>query len=138
MKKTISLLLVCIIFLGLITPATASASDNTGVRPRYTYIHLLINDFSINSSTKVAYCYGKISVLQPMSVKVVATLQIQENGVWRNINSRTATGTLQANASYSPTVKSGYQYKLIVTGYVYDSNGNLLETDYIERTAWCY
>ena len=136
MRKVISLLLVCTILLGLAAPV--SASVNNEIQPRYTYIHLLTNNFSINSSTKVAYCYGRISVLQPMSLKVVATLQVKENGVWRNINSRTATGTLDAIASYNPPVESGYQYKLIVTGYVYDSNGNLLETDFVEKTAWCY
>ena len=137
MRKAISIMLVCIIIFGLVSPA-ASASENNGAHARYAYIYSLINNFSINSSTKVAYCTGIITVLQPMSVKVVATLQIQENGVWRNINSRTATGTLEASASYNPMVKSGYKYKLIVTGYVYDSNGNLLEMDSVEKTAWCY
>lgn len=136
MRKVISMLLVCTILLGLATPV--SASVNNEIQPRYTYIHLLTNNFSINTSTKVASCTGSIIVLQSMSVKVVATLQIQENGVWRNINSRTATGTRQASASYNPTVKSGYQYRLVVTGYVYDSNGNLLEMDSVEKTAWCY
>lgn len=137
MRKVISIVLLCTIFFGLLAPA-ASASENNGAQTRYAYIYSILNSFSIDSSTKVAHCSGFISTRQDLSVKVVATLQIQENGVWRNINSRTATGTQQASASYNPTVKSGYQYKLIVTGYVYDSNGNLLETDYIEKTAWCY
>lgn len=135
MRRIISLLLVSIIFLGLAAPV--SATDNNGAQPRFTYINSLTNSFSINSSTKVASCTGTISVPLPMSVKVVATLQIQENGVWRNVNSRTATGTVQAVASYNPTVNSGYQYKLVVTGYVYDSNGNLLEKASSEKTAWC-
>ena len=137
MRKVISILLLCTIIFGAVAPA-ASASEENGVQSRYAYIHLLINDFSINSSTKVAHCYGKIAVRQSMSLKVVATLQVQENGVWRNINSRTATGTLDAIASYNPTVVSGYQYRLVVTGYVYDSNGNLLEMESSEKYAWCY
>ena len=126
-KKITCLLLVTVLMLFAVVPAQASDQPT----PRYAYITTLAGDISIDSSA-VASCYGSVSTLNNLPVKVVVELQIYRGGEWVTEKTWIKTGTAVATIAEYYNLAYGNNYRVKVTGYVYDTNGNLLEsaTDY--------
>ena len=57
-------------------------------------------------------------------------LQKKTGSSWTTMQtwSKTATGLAGAKASGTRAVTAGLTYRVYLTGYVYDSNGNVLES----------
>ena len=56
MRKVLSAMLAVLFLVMLAMPAFAAEAENKVVAPRYTYIHILSSDLSINESTGIASC----------------------------------------------------------------------------------
>lgn len=63
-----------------------------------------------------------------MEVKTVVRLQQKLDSGWYTVKSWSDTGTCTAGASGSYAVARGYDYRVTVSAYVYDDNGNIVET----------
>lgn len=125
MKRIIPLLIVVTILCTMVVPASAATADNT-VQPRWSYLDTVYANLDINW-LGVATCEGRATAGSLVTVKVIVRLQQLKDTGWATIKSWTSTGTLTASTSGSYAVYSGYTYRVSVTGYVYDSNGNLVE-----------
>lgn len=125
MKRIISLALVAVLLCATIAPVSAVSADNT-VQPRWTYIRLMNANIDINW-IGVASCSGEVNAYESMDVKVLVRLQQLTDSGWSTIKTWSVTGVGAARASGVYAVHSGYTYRVSVTGYVYDDNGNLLE-----------
>lgn len=132
MKKLISLLMAFTLFYSLILPVSAAGE----VQPRYTYVIQLNADLTFDSAQDIATCTGAIATRDQLPVRLLVQLQIYENGNWKPTNSRIATGTGMAYSSANYSVTGGNKYRLVVTGQVLDSNGNVIETVTSQREAY--
>lgn len=121
-KKIVAAILcaMLIVTMGI----SAFASDD--VMPCYTYTSTVSASLSISSGTATA----KGSIVpynsRPTSVKV--QLQRYSDGQWSTISTwkDSDTGGV-SSAGGTKTVTSGYSYRTFVTGYVYDSDGVVIE-----------
>ena len=126
MRKIISSLLALVILFSCIIPASAATKEEAGLF--WNKILNIYASISVNQSTGIVTCSGTITAKSTYPVKVYAQLQRLENGSWRTITSWTNTGTLSATVTKSYAVYSGYTYRIYVIGYVYDNNGNIVES----------
>ena len=131
MLKRISLfLLVFLISLSLFIPVSfATDLDDPIVSPRWTYIHLVENGLTINSSGQAAM-FSYMNCYQGTVDKIVMNNYLQRyvNGSWTTLNSwsKTTYGT-SAEWIKSYYVTSGYIYRLRTYFYTYDGS-NLIES----------
>ena len=110
----------------MVLPVSATTADDV-IQPRWSYLNAVSAHLDINW-LGVATCEGRATAKNLVTVKVIVQLQQFSETGWITINSWTSTGTQTAYASGSYAVYSGYTYLVSVTGYIYDSNGNLIET----------
>lgn len=78
-----------------------------------------------------ASCSGQIKPnASNKKAKVTIKLQKKTGSSWTTMQtwSKTATGLAGAKASGTRAVTAGLTYRVYLTGYVYDSNGNVLES----------
>ena len=134
MKKFTSLLLILVLIFSVATPTLAKAADQP--TPRYANISTFAGDLSISSSA-VASCYGYVSASSYLPVKVVVKLQIYQGGDWVTEKTWTSTGMAAAGVSETYNLAYGNNYRVEVTGYVYDNNGNELERDSLTDAQYC-
>ncbi len=86
---------------------------------------------SLNISGGKASCSGQIKPnASNKKAKVTIKLQKKTGSSWTTMQtwSKTATGLAGAKASGTRAVTAGLTYRVYLTGYVYDSNGNVLES----------
>lgn len=126
MRRLFTFFVILTILASIVIPAHAATSVNTP-QPRWSYLNSVSANININS-IGIATCSGRATARENITVKVVVRLQQLTDSGWSTIKSWTVTDTVSAYASGSYAVYSGYTYRTSVTGYVYDSNGNLLET----------
>ena len=134
MKKVLCFALIVIVMCNISISAHAAIQDE--IMPRYDKISTISANLTINENTGIATCTGKITAKNTYDVSVLMTLEIKENGNWRVLRSWSSSGVLSATASHYYAVYSGYEYRVGVTGYVLDSNGNYIESGYVEKTLY--
>lgn len=118
--------LVLAICLLLAIPAHVSASEMT---PRYTNINSITADIDIANISGIATCTASFLAKDQVSnIKLVATLYHLVDGNWYAVKSWSTSkiGTASITGYYA--VPRGNTYKLCAYGYIYDSNGNMLES----------
>jgi len=124
MKKSICLVLS--LLLVLFTATTASAGCT--ITPRYAYVSAISANLSITSGT--ARAVGKVANDQKLKTSIIVRLQREySSGKWTTIS--TWTGSNESGASEAGGTKalmSGYNYRVYVTGKVYDNAGTVIET----------
>ena len=125
MRKTISILLVFVLLLT--TMSSVSASEWNQPTPRYAYISSFARSININPSTRVATCQGDVVASSYLPVKVVCKLQVYWGGEWTTLKTWTKEGTGGVMIYETYTVAYDFNYRVYVTGYVYDNDGNQLE-----------
>jgi len=138
MKKVITLLLSIVLVFGVITPTAFATADNDIMHPRYSRIYSIVTDLDIDSSGK-STCNCKVrSGTATDTVDLTMELQRLENGNWNTIKTWTSSGTRLAYLAKNWYVLSGYDYQLRITAEVYDSDGNLMETqvDYSKTVSY--
>lgn len=126
MRRIISILLVCVFIASCAIPVSAAELNN--VQPRYTYVFDVQAILSINESTGIASCSGSISARNSYPVKVTVQLQREDTTGWTAVKTWSNTGTLATSVAKAWAVFSGYNYRVYVIGFVYDSNGNIIES----------
>lgn len=126
MKKTVSVLAVIVMLCGLVTPVAATANEST-IQPRWTYLNSVYAYLDINW-LGVATCEGNAIAGSSVQVKTVVRLQQKLDSGWYTVKSWSETGTGTASAGGKIAVARGYDYRVTVSAYVYDDNGNIVET----------
>lgn len=102
----------------LIGGAVNSAALTNGYR---------IEEISINTSTGNVNCYAELTVCNGASGKVTCSLQKNTGANWVTLATWTGSGSTVAAINETWHVDAGYTYRMSVTYYIYDANGNLLE-----------
>lgn len=125
MKRRITVCIAFLLILAMIMPMrNANASE---INPRWTHIHSMTAGLDI-SFWGVATCNGQITAYGNIPVEIIMHLKQLKNGAWGTLKTWSISGTGTLNAEMQYAVERGYTYKVVVTGYVYDANGNILET----------
>lgn len=131
MKKLFAIILACGMLLGTAMPI-AAADESSTVQPRYTYIMDVSAGIEV-SNLGVAFCNGTLTVKEYLPVKIVIRLQELDVSNWMTIKQWEISGTGGVNATKSYAVYSGSSYRVHVTAYVYDAEGNILESDTVAQ-----
>lgn len=126
MKRIICVLLIAVSLFAAVLPASAATIND--VAPCYVYISSIYARITIDESTGIATCVGEVNAKKMLPVEVVVQLQQLKNGTWQTLATWTNAGTYLAGESGSYAVASGYTYRTKVTGFIYDSDGNLVES----------
>lgn len=133
MKKTVTLLLSCALLLWAMLPV-AAAEPAGSAQSRYSYISHCTASLSI-SSQGTALCTGRLSVSGGSSTELLLELYQETDSGWTRLQKWEITGSASFTANKSRNVDSGSTYRLMVYGFVYDSNENLLESAYDYQDA---
>lgn len=126
MKRIITFSLAIILLISLAIPVSAATKDT--IQPRYTYINSVYAALSIDQSTGITTCTGSVTAKKNYPVEVVVRLQQDMGSYWYTLESWSTTGTISASLTENYAVYKGYEYRVYVTGYVYDSDGNIIES----------
>ena len=128
MKRVLSLVLACALFSLVAIPCLAVTSEASAINPRFAYIVVTNVDLEINQSINVTtnslYCCTN----DYYEIQATCKLQRYNNSKWNTVKTWTTSGMEEVSLSKSWAVPSGYTYRTYVTFYVYDDNGDLLET----------
>ena len=99
-----TILIVCMLLIGLSTPIIVHAEDDSMVEPRMTYISSYTTDLSI-TSTGVATITGNVRGKSGVtSTYIKCTLQMSVGGGWVDVKSWEAS-----NTSPGSTISETYQ-----------------------------
>lgn len=126
MRRTAALLMVIGILCTMIVPVAAATNEST-VQPRWTYLNSVYAYLDINW-LGVATCEGTAVARSSVDVEVVVRLQQKLDSGWYTVESWSDTGTGTAGTGGKIAVARGYDYRVTVSAYVYDDNGNIVET----------
>jgi len=141
MKKVIKILLILSLIMSVFSlPAHAAeqnfASDETIIRPMFSYINAMVHYFDISSNGK-ATCEALLSAFGGDSLKVVVKLEQYDPKTfsWKTLKtwSRTEYGDDSCGAGGSWYVMSGYLYRSVATGYVYVNGVVVEEHEMVEK-----
>lgn len=126
MKKIISLTILCIILFSFGLLAYADKID-TEITPLWTNLNSVTSSLSIDSYG-IATCDGTMVHNKSGGTCIlVMNLQKYSNNAWSTITTWTAEGNLSCyNEEYRAVTRG--TYRLVVTGKVYDSYGNFIES----------
>ena len=151
-------LVMVLLFSSTITASATSNSNTITIQPRWSYLDTVSAYININAlgiatcegratSRDALTVETVVRLLQPVSVScckrttvstatsrdaltvetVVRLQQLTDTG-WSTIKTWSSTSVGSASVSKTYAVYAGYTYRTSVTGYVYDSNGNIIET----------
>lgn len=126
MKKFVYVIILALLVSSF--PMQVMAYDGDEIMPLYENINAVYACLSIDESLGIASCTGRITAkgIHPVSVDVI--LQIYENNDWDTLASWSATDTWSITCMEEHAVYSGYEYRVLVYGYVYDANGKIIES----------
>lgn len=129
MKKVFSLLLATLLLLSSAFPVNAVEPEQSviTVQPRWTYLYSVTASLDINL-LGVATCRGTTACGSVRDVEIIVRLQQETATGWSTLKTWTDTGSGSAIASGSYAVARGYTYRTVSSVYVYDDNGNIIET----------
>lgn len=116
-------LLILVILLSV--PVLACAT--TEIQPRFTYIIGFSSGLNIDTSTGTATCSGSIQLREQFPVKLIFDMQKKIDDQWLTFKRWTATGTGVIQFNDSIAITAGYNYRLVVSAYVYDTDNNQIE-----------
>lgn len=130
---------ICIMFVIMTVPSNASIDTSTEkkeviIQPKFTNISVFYNDFYITDQGK-AVLTSYIDARNVDECKISMYLQKYQNGSWINVKhwSVTESGTF-CGIGETWYVISGYQYRMVTYGYVYDDNRLIETTKFTSKT----
>lgn len=126
MKRVIAIFIVIGILCSIAIPVAASTNEGV-IQPRWSYLDAVVASLNINW-LGVATCEGSAVAHSSVDVEVVVRLQQKLDSGWYTVETWSDTGTGAAGASGKIAVARGYDYRVTVSAYVYDDNGNIVET----------
>lgn len=113
-----------VLWLIISLPVMVHASTIT---PRYTYVDSIIAELEIDSTWGIATCSGEVLAKRNMPVEVVVKLQKYVNEQWETLKTWSIQDSFSAYASGHYAIDRGYDYRVYVVGYVYDSEGYVID-----------
>ena len=118
--KKIIIVLALILVFGTICQASA----------RYTHIFRIGSSLSIDANGK-ATCYGSVETYTTKTIKLTVMLYRCVLGVWMPEKFETTTKTTYISSLefFYNIPRTGYNYIVVTTAEIYDSNGTLLESE---------
>lgn len=132
MKKVCFAIVLALVICFTAVPVEVSAMVETPVtdqvEPRFVAINSIYSLLKIEESSGIATCVGEVCAKEMVPVEVVVQLQRLEDGMWNTLYTWSDTGTLFASMSGNYCVPRGYTYRTRVTAFVYDSDGNIIES----------
>lgn len=132
MKKVRYAIVIALVVCLTIVPIEVSAMVETPVtdqvEPRFVAINTIYSLLQIDESSGIATCVGEVRAKDMVPVEVVVQLQQLEDGMWNTLYTWSNTGTLFASKSGNYCVPRGYTYRTRVTAFVYDNDGNIVES----------
>lgn len=134
MRKCCKLLAI-IVVLSLLLTQLPYASAASAISPRYIAIQSLVLDLNINAIGN-AECKGSVEVRDTSLVKLSLELQRYQNGDWATVQTWVQTGAGIASLCKLKNVSKGYTYRLVATGYVYNSNNIVIEREEIIKSSY--
>lgn len=123
------IILICLLSLSAIAGLAHAnvVNESLYLSPRYQYTAAISTSLDISGGQAMAA--GRIDPNSLMRTSVVVKLQRLESGTWKTIRTWTDSNTAGASeAGGTKTVDSGYDYRVHVTGKVYNTSGVVLET----------
>ena len=123
MVKKLLILALCVAYVLL---SVGSADTLNEDLRRYQYARSVTAGLNIAGST--AECYGNIVPIDNMKTSIVVRLQKKEGETWKTIRTWTGSNSAgQSEAGGTKSIVTGYEYRVYVTGKVYDSGDNVVE-----------
>lgn len=128
-KKRLVCLLLCLLVILRISVINADAVE---IQPRYTYISSIGATLTTNSAKTTLTISVDLCSHTASTVVIKCYLQYNDDGYWRNAESwyRSNTKNVSLNDTYT-NADPNCAYRLLVRGYVYASDGTLLDSDII-------
>lgn len=127
MRKLICIVVSLVLLLSF--PIQAFAYGANDIMPMYENISTVYAAISVDESLGITTCTGRItakSTSYPVSVDVI--LQMYKDNRWTTLASWSASDTWSVTCMKHYAVYSGYQYRVLVYGYVYDDAGRIIES----------
>lgn len=128
MRRCLSAALAVILVVILAVPCFAATANDNVIMPRFTYFELLTASFIIDEDTGISSSNASSYSVPGYTNKIVCKLQRERTNGWTTLKTWTATGTRYADIDQDWAVYSGYNYRIVVTFSVLDSDGTVLET----------
>lgn len=123
-KRISALFLACLFLMGMHAYAAIREPD---VSPQYTHVQLLTSSITISDGK--AHSTGSMRPRSSHQTSITVKLQQKVDGKWKTLQSWTGSSSSGVcSAGGSKSVEKGYSHRTYVTGRVYDSRGNCLET----------
>lgn len=112
-------------------------SESNVMQPQWTEIFQFTNTFEISSSGRAAV-ETILYAFDVDEIRISADLQQLKNGSWTTIKSWTSSSTdVYCTLEEAWYVMSGYSYRLVTTGTVYENGSQVEQTTYTSK-AWEY
>lgn len=106
--------------------ATVSASE---IVPRYTNVNCCTAEIKVPSSSGSSVCFASLVAKEATtSLRLSVALQRYVNGTWVTVASWIVSGTGHASISDKYTLARGYTYRLRACGYLFSTNGTIVES----------
>lgn len=123
--KNVLCLGMCLV---LIVAMTGAAFADVRIRPCYMYVDEIRAHLSIQAGT--AKVSGSVFPSGGFRTTVIVRLQRESStGLWTTIDTWSGSNRSgRSEAGGTKTLICGHNYRVCVTGKVYDENGTLLET----------
>ncbi len=132
MKKVCYAIVIALVICLAIVPFKASAMVETPVKdqiePQFVAINTIYSLLKIDESSGIATCVGEARAKEMVPVEVMVQLQQLDNGTWNTLQTWFGTGTYYASAAGSYCVPKGYTYRTKTIAFVYDNDGNIVES----------
>jgi len=132
LKKRLYSVVIALVMCLTIIPIEAFATVDTPitdtVEPRFVAINSIYALLKIDEGRGIATCVGEARAKEMVPVEVMVQLQRLENGTWNTLQTWFASGTYYASGAGSYAIAKGYTYRTKTTAFVYDANGNIIES----------
>ncbi|AFM01235.1 MULTISPECIES: hypothetical protein [Desulfitobacterium] len=132
----LSLLILCLTPIQMFAQSTSQATESE-VGPMWTHITEFTNSFDISSSGLAQFDTSLYARSNVNKVVIEASIQQYSNGSWQTIKSWTSTSN--TNSGYLAQkwyVVSGYYYRLVSTGAVYQNDVLMEQTSFTGSSYW--
>ena len=132
----LSLLILCLAPLQVFALGTNQVT-NSEIGPLWVSITEFTNSFEISGSGLAQFDTSLYARSNINKVVINASIQQYVNGNWQTINSWTSTS--YSNSGYLNQmwyVMSGYNYRLVSTGAVYQNNVLVEQTSFTGSSYW--
>lgn len=126
MKRSICILLIVALLVPCLA-CRASAAVKDEIELQFETINTIHARLTIDETLGIATCYGRITAKNTYPVEVELLLQVYKDNKWVTLKTWSNTGTMNCSTSHQYAIARGYTYCVYVTGYVYDSNGAIIE-----------